>query len=71
MTCLAKCVETSVLANIMASLPVMDVLASSNAPSGEEESMAARVERVSSVSLTRPIVTSAEDAGSGGVSRWG
>ena len=67
---LAKCVETSVLANIMASLPVMDVLASSNAPSEEEESMAARVETVTSVSLTRLIVTSVEDADSGDVFRW-
>ena len=70
MMCPAKCVETSVLANIMASLPVMDVLASLNAPSEEEENMDVRVEIVSSASLTRLIVTSAEDAGSGDVFRW-
>ena len=70
MTCLAECVETSVQESIMASLPVMDVQASSNAPSDEEENMAARVGRVSSVSLTRHIVTSAEDADSGDVFRW-
>ena len=69
-TFLVRFVETGALANIMASLPVMAVLASSNAPSEEEESMAARVETVTSVSLTRLIETSVEDADSGDVFRW-